>query len=270
MFKTISKAFWFSFLPSCVAGAVSVYLFATGAIPLSYLWISLIMWSLISGLGIAVGYHRVFSHRTHRLPTWKEIIILFLATFGGQGGPIFWVALHRGYHHPHSDTDRDPHSPTAYSKFHAWIGWFIENTEAKNTINMKYAVDLARKKHFVWFHKWHYHILWAVPLVVLAIDWQMACAALFLPMMFGVLQDNTVNVYGHVKTFYSYRNYDTRDNSQNNALLGWFGWGQGWHNNHHAEPAKYDFGSGTSGRWWEFDPTVLFLPFIGKPVDTAR
>jgi len=39
------------------------------------------MWCMVCGLGVAVGYHRVFSHKTHQLPTWKENIILFFALF---------------------------------------------------------------------------------------------------------------------------------------------------------------------------------------------
>jgi fatty-acid desaturase len=44
--------------------------------------------------------------------------------------------------------------------------------------------------------------------------------------------------------------------------MGLLTWGQGWHNNHHYAPGNYDFGSGTSGKWWEFDPCKLFLPLL--------
>jgi stearoyl-CoA desaturase (delta-9 desaturase) len=81
----------------------------------------------------------------------------------------------------------------------------------------------------------------------------------------GVLQDNLVNVYGHTKTFLSYRNYDTKDNSQNNYVLGYLCWGQGWHNNHHHDPKAFDFGRGISHNAREIDLCVMFLPFLGKP-----
>ena len=266
MFKNISKALWFSFLPLVTLGTIGIVLIILGHIPAYFLIFSVIMWALISGLGIAVGYHRVFSHRTHRqLPKWKENILLFFATFAGQGSPIFWVALHRGYHHPHSDKTKDLHSPVVYGKFHAFMGWFIHNTEANNVVNLKYAVDLLRKRNVVWFHEWHYKLLWAVPLVVAVIDWRLAFALFWIPGALGTVQDNAVNVYGHYKGLFGYRNFDIDDNSHNNVWLGWFGWGQGWHNNHHAYPANYDFGSGTSRRWWEFDPCRLYLPFLGKP-----
>ena len=249
-----------SFVPFLSMGIMTIILFAIGLIPASYLLITAMMWILISGLGISAGYHRVFSHRTHSLPTWAENIILFFATFAGQGGPIFWVALHRGYHHPHADTKKDLHSPIAFSKYVAFMGWF--SASAKNTVHPKYAVDLLRKPNFLWFQKYHYKILWVVPLLVSIIDWKIALAAFFLPCALGSLQDNLVNVFGHIKGWIGYRNFETNDNSQNNALLGYFAWGQGWHNNHHYNPKSYDFGKGVSGNRWEWDPSTIFLPIL--------
>lgn len=267
MFKNISKAFWFSFLPLTVLGSIGIGMVFAGMIPFWYLIFSLIMWALISGLGVAVGYHRVFSHKTHHLPTWKENIILFFATFAGQGSSLFWVALHRGYHHPHSDKEKDLHSPVVYGKFHAFMGWFIDNTESKNIVSLKYAVDLLRKPNFIWFHEWHYHLLWAVPLVVMIIDWRLAFVLFWIPGAIGTLQDNLVNLYGHYKGITGYRNFDTKDNSHNNVVLSYLTWGQAWHNNHHYSPASYDFGKSVSGKWWEFDPCIIFLPFLGKQKD---
>lgn len=262
MFKNISKALWFSFLPLIILGLIGISLIIFEIIPLWYSIFSIIMWALISGLGIAVGYHRVFSHKTHKLPTWKENVILFFATFAGQGSPLFWVALHRGYHHRHSDKEQDIHSPVIYGKFHAFIGWFIENTEAKNLINIKYASDLLRKSNVVWFHEWHYVILWAVPLIVCLIDWRWAFMLFWIPGAIGTLQDNIVNVYGHYKGMFGYRNFETNDNSHNNLILGYLTWGQAWHNNHHYAPASFDFGKAVSNKWWEFDPSKIFLPFL--------
>jgi stearoyl-CoA desaturase (delta-9 desaturase) len=76
---------------------------------------------------------------------------------------------------------------------------------------------------------------------------------------YGLLQDNMINVFGHIKAGIGYRNFETNDNSHNNIIMGLLTWGQGWHNNHHYAPGNYDFGSGTSGKWWEFDPCRLFL-----------
>ena len=203
---TISKSFWLQFVPAWVFGILAIVLLATDVIPLYYLLYTVVMWVLVCGLGIAVGYHRVFSHRTHQLPIWKENIILFFATFAGQGGSIFWAAMHRGYHHPHSDTLKDIHSPISYDKKTAFVGWYFKVTEKDSPINIKYAVDLLRKSNHVFFHKHSIKLLWGVPALVAVFDWRLALTAFWLVTLIGSTQDNLVNVFGHVKGLFSYRN----------------------------------------------------------------
>jgi stearoyl-CoA desaturase (delta-9 desaturase) len=48
---------------------------------------------------------------------------------------------------------------------------------------------------------------------------------------------------------FGYRRYKRLDQSTNNALLGYFVWGEGWHNNHHGDPGNPNF----SRAWWEVD-----------------
>jgi fatty-acid desaturase len=264
MMKSISKSFWFQFIPAMITGSITIALLVLNVIPMYYLFATFVMWVLVCGLGIAVGYHRIFSHKTHILPTWKENIILFLATFAGQGASIFWVALHRGYHHPHTDTVKDIHSPIVYGKYQAFVGWYNKITESTNTINIKYAVDLLRKPNHVWFHNNHLKLLWGVPFLVALIDWKLSLTAFCLVTMIGSIQDNLINVFGHTKGVIGYRNFDTNDNSQNNLILGYLAWGQGWHNNHHFAASSYDFGSKVSGKWWEWDPCNIFKPLLTK------
>jgi stearoyl-CoA desaturase (delta-9 desaturase) len=79
----------------------------------------------------------------------------------------------------------------------------------------------------------------------------------------GLLQDNLINILGHTKALIGYRNFNTADHSFNNLIMGFLTWGQGWHNNHHHAPGSYDFGRGVSSKWWEIDPCLIFLPFVG-------
>lgn len=262
MLNKISHSFWFQIIPAFLLGVLAVILLLAGVVPLYYLWFTGIMWSLTCGLGVAVGYHRVFSHATHKLPTWKENIILFFAILSGQGSSIPWVALHRGYHHPHADTPKDIHSPVVYGKWAAFWGWQKQLTTQSNLINMKYAVDLLRKPNHLFFHKYGLLILWGVPLLVALINWEFALVAICLSTCIGVLQDNIVNVICHSTFTFNYRNFDTNDNSQNNIIMGFLCWGQGWHNNHHYNKASYDFGKTISGKWWEYDPCLLWKWFL--------
>ena len=262
MFSNISKYSWFSFVPFMTLGVLTLALFGLGIIPVWYLFFTFVGWILISGLGVAVGYHRIFSHNTHtNLPPWKENLILFFGILSGQGSSIMWTAIHRGYHHRHADTEKDLHSPV-HGIYHAFFGWTITITENNPVINLKYSANLLRKPNHVWFHKHNMKILWGVPLLVSLIDWKLSLAMCCLPTALSLLQDNLINIFGHVKGLIGYRNFETNDMSQNNIVLGYIAWGQGWHNNHHYSPSSYDFGRGVSGKWWEWDPCNIFLPFL--------
>ena len=262
MFKNISKYSWFSFIPFVLLGIITIALFASSIIPAYYLWFTLFGWILISGLGVAVGYHRVFSHNNYsNLPIWKENVLLLLGTLSGQGSSITWTAIHRGYHHLHTDTDRDLHSPLN-GIYHAFFGWTTKINEKNSTVNLKYAVNLLRKPNHVWFHKHQMTILWVVPIIIALVNWKLCLALICLPTAFALMQDNLVNIFGHLKCIIGYRNFNTNDNSQNNVIFGYLAWGQGWHNNHHHEPKSFDFGRSVSGKWWEWDPCNIFKLFL--------
>ena len=61
-----------------------------------------------------------------------------------------------------------------------------------------------------------------------------------------------VNSAAHL---WGYRNYETRENSRNNWLIALGTNGEGWHNNHHADPRAAQHGH----RWWELDVTYLTI-----------
>ena len=48
---------------------------------------------------------------------------------------------------------------------------------------------------------------------------------------------------------WGYRNYETPGDGRNNTIIALITGGEGWHNNHHADPASARHGH----YWWEFD-----------------
>ncbi len=75
-----------------------------------------------------------------------------------------------------------------------------------------------------------------------------------------------VNSLAHV---FGYRTYETREWSRNNWLVALWSHGEGWHNNHHAEPRAAAHGH----RWWEFDMSwrvIQFMELIGFAKDVVR
>ncbi len=223
-----------------------------------YLWLILtfFVWVLVSGLGIGCGFHRIYSHRcATNVQPWLDNILLFLGTLALQGSSITWVAVHRGYHHPHSDRYGDLHSPT-HGIFHSILGWYF--TTDPRTINNIYAQDLVRKRNHVFFHRHYVAILWLLGISLALIDTKVFLYGFCLPATISFFQDNLVNWFCHDPRFGGYALFQTKDNSRNHPILSWFTFGLALHNNHHRFPGRFNFDSLNN----EFDPAILFKPLL--------
>ena len=96
--------------------AIVLSVFHVGAVAALFVFtwpelaVALFLTWLAGGLGISMGYHRLHTHRSYRVPLILEYFFAFCGTLALEGGPIFWVATHR-IHHQKSDRPGDPHSP---------------------------------------------------------------------------------------------------------------------------------------------------------------
>jgi len=59
---------------------------------------------------------------------------------------------------------------------------------------------------------------------------------------------------------WGYRNYETTDDSRNLWWVGLLAFGEGWHNNHHADPAS----ASMQVRWWEFDLNYQVIRLLAR------
>ena len=66
--------------------------------------------------------HRYFAHKAFKCNRFTQFCLSCLGCLASQGSPLWWASKHRR-HHKFCDTPKDPHSPQAYNKFYAWIGW---------------------------------------------------------------------------------------------------------------------------------------------------
>jgi stearoyl-CoA desaturase (delta-9 desaturase) len=118
-----------------------------------------------TGLGISMGYHRLHTHRSYKVPVWMEFFFAICGTLTLEGGPIFWTAIHR-IHHQRSDQVGDPHSPRE-GAWWAHVGWILMGETKHNNTRLlaKYAPDLAKYRFYVWLNDYH----WAPILVLTAL-----------------------------------------------------------------------------------------------------
>jgi fatty-acid desaturase len=215
--------------------------------------VAVLLYCIAVGLGISMGYHRLHTHRSYRVPRWMEYFFAVCGASTLEGGPIFWVATHR-IHHQNSDQPGDPHSP----RDGAWwshVGWILFGETNHNNTRMmsKYAPDLAKYDFYIWLNNYHW-----VPIVVLT---GILYAFGGLPMVLwgnclrvvvGLHATWLVNSATHM---WGSRRFATRDDSRNNWWVALISFGEGWHNNHHAHPTSARHGLA----WYEFDPSWLLI-----------
>jgi stearoyl-CoA desaturase (delta-9 desaturase) len=213
-----------------------------------------------TGLGISMGYHRLHTHRSYKVPLGLEYFFAVCGALTLEGGPIFWVATHR-IHHQKSDQPGDPHSPRD-GAWWAHMGWILFGDAKHNNTRLmsKYAPDLARRRFYVWLNNYHW-----LPTVVLGL---LLLALGGLPMMlWGICLRIVIGLHGtwlvnSATHMWGSRRFATRDDSRNNWLVALVTFGEGWHNNHHAHPTSARHGLA----WYEFDPSwvqIKILKFLG-------
>ncbi len=86
-------------------------------------FVAIALWWIAGGVGIGMGYHRLLTHRGYKTPKWMEYVLTVCGTLTLEGGPIFWVAIHR-MHHQNTDKEGDPHSPQDGGLW-AHVGWIL-------------------------------------------------------------------------------------------------------------------------------------------------
>jgi stearoyl-CoA desaturase (delta-9 desaturase) len=229
---------------------------------------------IVSALGITVGYHRLFVHRSFETYMWVKFIFAIFGSMAVQGSLLNWAAQHRR-HHQHSDTPHDPHSPRHHGSgvlgtlkgfWHAHIGWFFKPDPAGMK---KYVRDLAASKTLKVAS--NLFPLWILVGLVLPAALGGLLTQSWMGCLTGLVWGGLVRVFlvHHVTWsvnsachMWGRRPFKSRDDSRNNAIFGILAMGEGWHNTHHAFPTSVRHGL----RWWEIDIsyyTIRLMNMVG-------
>lgn len=208
---------------------------------------------LFSIVGVSLTLHRYYSHKSFEFRnTFIKWLCTLFAILAGRGSPLGWVYVHR-LHHAYSDQEGDPHSPHNLG-FKLFGFRHIEDHSGKMKV---FLVKELMTKEQLFINKWYFAIILAWLVVLGTIDISLVYFAWILPVMLVQLSQNCFNYFAHM---HGHRNFETKDTSTNNIFLWPFILGDAWHNNHHANAAKYD----TKVLWWEFDPVSVVISFIKK------
>src|SRR5947209_17925178 len=202
----------------------------------------LIAFNVLAGLGVTVGYHRMLTHRSFQPHPVVKFIFLVLGSMALEGPALAWAATHIK-HHANSDREGDPHSPVE-GFWHAHMGWIFKTPDADPTV---YCRNLARDPMVVFISSTF--LLWVLLSLAIpfAIDgWSGLLWGGFVRIFFTHHITWSVNSICHT---FGKREFETRDQSRNEWIVGLLAFGEGWHNNHHAFPRSAFHGL----HWWQID-----------------
>lgn len=198
---------------------------------------------VVTAVGVTVGYHRMVAHRSFEAGPITRGVLLVLGSFALEGDPIHWAATHIK-HHAHADAEGDPHSPLQ-GLWHAHAGWIARRHMVGDPkvyvphLMSDPVVRLVSRTYWLWVA-----VSFALPALVAG--WTGLLWGGVVRMFFVHHVTWSVNSICHL---FGRRPYRTGDQSANNWVVAILGFGEGWHNNHHAFPQSAFHGL----RPWEVD-----------------
>ena len=240
-------------------------------------WVFVLVMFASRAIGITVGYHRYFTHRSFKC---GKVMQALLAMFGNgaiEGPVISWVADHVR-HHENTDKEGDPYN-AARGFWHSHIGWILfKDPDRKEDYS---AANHLREDPFTWalvnFQRKYYYALAisldaVLPMVIAWFLWGNPLAGLIASFIATVLAWHAtfcINSLAHWKHWGSTQPYSRENTSQDSWIVSLFTFGEGYHNYHHKFQRDYRNGP----LWYNFDPSkwiIFWLSNLGLAWDLVR
>tara|TARA_B110000495_G_scaffold76702_1_gene65813 strand:+ start:806 stop:1621 length:816 start_codon:yes stop_codon:yes gene_type:complete len=232
-------------------------------IPGTFCWsavaLMIFMHWLTASVGICLGFHRYLTHRAVILPKWLDYIITTIGTLACQNGPINWVAHHR-MHHGGSDTSMDPHNASE-GFWWSHIGWmcYTQHKFDHPARITRFARDISDNRYYQFLDK--HFILLQIGLAILfyllgGVSW--VVWGIFVRLVLVYHSTWFVNSACHIFGYKNFKlDFDRSTNCWWSAILSY---GEGWHNNHHADPKR----ANNRVKAFEIDPTFILITILKK------
>src|SRR3954462_3851401 len=232
---------------------------------------------VLTALGVPVGYHRLFTHRSFQAVRPVQYVFAVLGSMAAQGPLAHWVADHRK-HHANTDAEGDPHSPHVHDHgsgvrgvilglIHAHFGWLM--TDWGQAPHQRYARDIIDDRGLYRIHKWFVGIFLLGLLIPAAAGFLLTgtLAGALTALLWGgfvrvFLVHHVTWSINSVCHFFGTRRFHVDDHSTNVFWLSLLSMGESWHHNHHAFPRSAEAGLAK----WEraLDPSAWIIRLLEK------
>ncbi len=218
-----------------------------------------ILMYFIRGMGITVGFHRYFSHKSFKTNRFFQFILGFWGSLANEGGVLWWASHHRN-HHQNSDTPKDLHSPITHSFFQSHLGWMwspscVERNKVRCNDLSKFPELKFLNKHYgaivigqMLFFAFLGHLLRPYGTNPLQMFVWGFCISTVANWHVTFMVNSVCHVWGT-------QPYKSGDKSRNNLLVALLTHGEGWHNNHHM----FGWSARNGLRWYQIDTSYYLL-----------
>lgn len=219
-------------------------------------WIMMGILYVISGLGITVGYHRLFSHRSFECPKWVRACFLIAGGWAMENTALRWCSDHIR-HHAKCDEEQDPYNATL-GFWHSHVGWIFRKSVYREP---KYEKTLRVDPLILWQDKYYLPIMLSgliLPFLVgFAYDgWMGGLGCFLLAGVFRVfLVLNSTFCINSICHIWGDQPHGTGDSSRDSWFISLLTFGEGYHNYHHQYLRDYRNGP----KWYNFDPSKWLI-----------
>jgi stearoyl-CoA desaturase (delta-9 desaturase) len=232
----------------------------------------------LATIGAAIAYHRMLSHKGFQ--TFKVFEYALILIGLPAGTPVQWAGNHR-FHHAHTDTVDDPHSPYFGGFWHAHCGWYIQQKSVwpclayalagplriafdafyrprTNQEHNHLATDVSRDRFLNWLSQpWPYGSVMLPHLVIPAFAFGTAWGwhgllGWWIALVCAFNAGDAVDSIGHI---YGQKLSGQKDESRNSLIMALLTGGDGWHAHHHAVPARVRHGL----KWYQIDVNWVLI-----------
>ena len=220
-----------------------------------------IFFYIISVIGITVGYHRLWTHRTFEASPLLQWLLMFGGTNATQGEALRWSKTHRT-HHRNEDKLSDPYSISKGFLF-AHVGWLVQYPDeaTQKELDSTDVSDLENNEIVMFQHK-YYEILWVTIALVLPVLlcklWNETLTNAFFSTIIRIIlmlhATWCVNSLAHM---YGEKPYNSTIEPSENLFVSLITFGEGWHNFHHTYPKDY-----RASEKHKFNPSYAFIDLM--------